>query len=83
MKKKFTFFRENYKGEIEDLYKEAKAIVIEEKRGSASLLQRKLRIGYGKAAELLDMLEERCVVGKMNGAKPRELLAPITRALIL
>jgi S-DNA-T family DNA segregation ATPase FtsK/SpoIIIE len=55
------------------LYEEAKRIVIEAKKASASFLQRKLKIGYARAARLIDMLEERGVVGPANGAKPREV----------
>jgi S-DNA-T family DNA segregation ATPase FtsK/SpoIIIE len=55
------------------LYEEAKRIVIEAKKASASLLQRKLKIGYARAARLLDILEERGVVGPAQGAKPREV----------
>ena len=56
------------------LYEEAKKIVFEYKKASASLLQRRLQIGYARAARLLDMLEERGVVGPADGAKPREIL---------
>ena len=63
---------EGFYGE-DSLYEEAKRIVIEAKKASASLLQRKLRIGYARAARLLDMLEERGVVGPGQGAKPREV----------
>ena len=55
------------------LYGEAKKTVIESKKASASLLQRRLRIGYARAARLLDILEERGVVGPADGAKPREI----------
>ena len=55
------------------LYPEAKQVVIEYRRASASLLQRKLRIGYARAARLIDILEERGVVGPSQGAKPREV----------
>lgn len=55
------------------LYDDAKNIVIEIGRASASLLQRRLRIGYVRAARLLDALEERGVVGPADGAKPREV----------
>ncbi|MCD6148109.1 DNA translocase FtsK, partial [bacterium] len=59
--------------EAEDpLYEEAKKTVLESKRASASLLQRRLRIGYARAARLLDMLEEEGIVGPARGAKPRE-----------
>ena len=53
------------------LYETAKRVIIEAGRASASLLQRRLQIGYARAARLLDMLEERGVVGAADGAKPR------------
>ena len=59
----------------DSLYGEAKRIVIEAKKASASFLQRKLRIGYARAARLLDMLEGRGIVGPADGAKPRKILA--------
>lgn len=55
------------------LYEEAKKLVIETKKASASFLQRRLRIGYARAARLLDMMEERGIVGPPRGAKPREV----------
>lgn len=55
------------------LYGEAKRVVIEARKASASLLQRKLRIGYARAARLIDIMEERGVVGPGEGAKPREV----------
>ena len=55
------------------LFEEAKRVVIEAKKASASLLQRRLRIGYARAARLIDMLEEKRVVGPGEGAKPREV----------
>jgi len=58
------------------LYEEAKRVVIEARKASASLLQRRLRIGYARAARLIDMLEERGVVGPGEGAKPREVYFP-------
>ncbi len=48
-------------------------MVIEAKKASASFLQRRLRIGYARAARLLDILEERGIVGPGEGAKPREI----------
>ena len=61
-------------GELEDpLYEEAKRVVIEAKKASASLLQRRLKIGYARAARLLDILEKRGIVGPPRGAKPREV----------
>jgi S-DNA-T family DNA segregation ATPase FtsK/SpoIIIE len=55
------------------LYEEAKRVVTEARKASASLLQRRLRIGYARAARLIDILEERGVVGPADGAKPREV----------
>lgn len=56
------------------LYGPAKEVVIQAKKASASLLQRRLRIGYARAARLLDILEEQGLVGPAEGAKPREVL---------
>ncbi len=56
------------------LYEEARAIIIEAGKGSTSYLQRKLKVGYARAARLMDMLEERGVIGGADGAKPRDVL---------
>ncbi len=56
------------------LYNEAKNIVIQAGKASSSLLQRRLRVGYSRAARLVDMLEENGVVGASDGARPREIL---------
>ncbi|TSC91236.1 MAG: putative cell division FtsK/SpoIIIE [Parcubacteria group bacterium Gr01-1014_2] len=56
------------------LFGEAKETVIQAKKASASLLQRRLRVGYARAARLLDILEEKGVIGPPDGAKPREVL---------
>jgi len=58
----------------DDLYERAKETVIQDGRASASLLQRRLRVGYARAARLLDMLEDQGIVGHADGAKPREVL---------
>ena len=60
-------------GEKDPLYEEAKRLVIQTRKASASFLQRKLRIGYARAARLLDMMEEEGIVGPSQGAKPREV----------
>ncbi len=57
----------------DELYEEAYGAVIEAGKASASYLQRKLKVGYARAARLLDMLEERGVIGPGDGAKPREV----------
>lgn len=56
------------------LYEEAKKIVIQSGKASSSLLQRRLRVGYSRAARLIDMLEENGIIGEADGAKPREIL---------
>ena len=61
-------------GEGDDLYEDAKQIVSEAGKASASLLQRKLQIGYARAARLLDLMEEEGVIGPTQGAKPREVI---------
>ena len=58
----------------DDLYEDARMIVMEAGKASTSYLQRKLGVGYARAAKLIDMLEERGVVGAGNGSKPREVL---------
>lgn len=58
----------------DDMFEEAKEVVITTQKASASYLQRKLRVGYARAARLLDMLEEDGVIGPGDGAKPREVL---------
>jgi S-DNA-T family DNA segregation ATPase FtsK/SpoIIIE len=58
----------------DDLYSDAKQIVIESGKASASLLQRRLRVGYARAARLIDLLEQNGVVGPGEGAKPRDIL---------
>lgn len=58
----------------DDMYEAAKAAVMEAGKASTSYIQRKLRVGYSRAARLVDMLEERGVIGPADGAKPREIL---------
>ena len=58
----------------DDMFKKAVEIVCQYDRASASLLQRKLSVGYARAARILDQLEEAGVVGAAEGSKPREVL---------
>ena len=58
----------------DELYETAKETVIEAGKASTSYLQRKLRIGYARAARLMDILEDRGVIGPADGSKPREIL---------
>ena len=60
--------------EEDDMYEEARMVVIEAGKASTSYIQRKLKVGYSRAARLIDMLEERGVVSAGDGAKPREVL---------
>lgn len=65
-------------GEEDDLYEEARETVMKAGKASTSYLQRKLRIGYARAARLIDMLEERGVIGAGSGAKPRDVIGAET-----
>ena len=60
-------------GENDPLYPEAERLVIAAGKGSASYLQRRLRVGYSRAARLLDVLEARGIIGKAEGSKHREV----------
>jgi len=60
--------------ENDELYQDAVRIVLEYGKASTSLLQRRLRIGYGRAAHLIDLMERDGIVGAADGPKPRELL---------
>jgi len=60
----------------DDLYEDAREEVMRANKASTSYLQRKFGIGYARAARIIDMLEERGVVGPGSGSKPREVLAP-------
>jgi S-DNA-T family DNA segregation ATPase FtsK/SpoIIIE len=67
-------------GESDPLYDQAVAIVLENKRASISLVQRHLRIGYNRAARLLEDMEKAGLVSKMSGSGSREILAPNTNS---
>lgn len=64
---------EVFLGDNDPLFDDVKRIVLETQKASASFLQRRLRIGYSRAARLIDMLEEQGIVGPADGAKPREV----------
>jgi len=61
-------------GDEDELFEEAKEIIMKADKASTSMLQRRLSIGYGRAAKILDMLEEAGIIGPSNGSKPREVL---------
>ena len=58
----------------DELYDEALDLVVSAGKASASLLQRRLKVGYARAARLLDILEDNGVIGPADGAKPRDIL---------
>jgi S-DNA-T family DNA segregation ATPase FtsK/SpoIIIE len=61
-------------GERDELFEEALRICVDMKRASTSVLQRRLRIGYGRAAAVLDQMEREGLIGKADGARPRPVL---------
>ncbi len=65
---------ENDGSEDDPLYQDAVKLVVEFGKASTSLLQRRLRIGYGRAAHLIDLMEQDGIVGAADGPKPREVL---------
>ena len=60
--------------ELDEVYEEAVRLVVESGKASTSLLQRRLRLGYGRAARLIDLMERDGIVGAPDGSKPREVL---------
>jgi len=66
--------KKDYYGEKDPLFDEAVDIVVETQLGSISLLQRRLKIGFGRAARLIDQMEAAGIVGPASGSKPRQVL---------
>jgi len=64
----------------DELYEQAKAEVLQAGKASTSYIQRKLGVGYSRAAKLIDLLEQKGVVGPANGAKPREVIGGVEEA---
>jgi S-DNA-T family DNA segregation ATPase FtsK/SpoIIIE len=58
----------------DDMFRDAVHVVVEARKASTSLLQRKLRIGYGRAARLMEQMEEQGIIGQADGSRPREVL---------
>lgn len=58
----------------DDMYKDALRVVVDSKKASTSLLQRRLRIGYARAARIIEEMEEQGVIGAADGSRPREVL---------
>jgi S-DNA-T family DNA segregation ATPase FtsK/SpoIIIE len=58
----------------DDMFRDAVRVVIENRKASTSLLQRRLRIGYGRAARVIEQMEEQGIIGAADGSRPREVL---------
>ena len=65
----------------DDLFEDAAKVIVRSQQGSVSLLQRKLSVGYTRAARLVDQLEDAGIVGPFEGSKAREVLIPDEFAL--
>ncbi len=61
-------------GDDDDLYKDAVGVVIEAGKASTSLLQRRLRIGYSRAARIIETMEEQGIIGSADGSRARDVL---------
>jgi S-DNA-T family DNA segregation ATPase FtsK/SpoIIIE len=72
---------EDVTAEDEELVEKCLEIIRQEKRASTSLLQRRLRLGYTRAARIVDILEQRGILGPGEGAKPREILVDLDTAV--
>lgn len=70
-------------GDVDDLFKEAVGVCLNNNKASASLLQRRLSIGYARAARIIDQLEKSGLVSAPEGNKPREILAERAKAFLL
>ena len=76
-----TSIDEDVTEEDEELVEKCLEIIRQEKRASTSLLQRRLRLGYTRAARIVDILEQRGILGPGEGAKPREILVDLDAAV--
>jgi len=66
-------------GDDEELFKQAMDVLKTTRRASTSMLQRRLRIGYNRAARIMEIMEEKGIVGPENGSNPREILADLDK----
>ena len=76
---KSSFDGEARDADEEPLYNEIVEFVVTQGKASASLLQRRFRLGYNRAARVIDLLEERGIIGPNNGSKPREVLVKLDK----
>ncbi|MBI4085399.1 MAG: DUF87 domain-containing protein [Candidatus Liptonbacteria bacterium] len=68
-----SIFDESLEEDLDEMYDEAVEVVRQAQKASASLLQRRLKVGYARAARLLDLMEEKGIIGPGDGAKPRDV----------
>jgi S-DNA-T family DNA segregation ATPase FtsK/SpoIIIE len=66
-------------GDDEDLYRQALDVLRSTRRASTSMIQRRLRIGYNRAARIMDLMEDKGIVGPENGSSPREIIADLDK----
>lgn len=64
----------DFDGGDDDMYQDAVRVVVDSGKASASLLQRRLRVGYARAARLIEQMEEQGIIGPADGARPRDVL---------
>jgi len=58
----------------DDMFRDAVQVVLQSRKASTSLLQRKLRVGYARAARIIEEMEEQGIIGPADGARPRDVL---------
>ena len=58
----------------DDMFQDAVRVVVESRKASTSLLQRKLRVGYARAARIIEEMEDQGIIGPADGARPRDVL---------
>ncbi len=67
--------------QLDTLFEDASYIIVNQQQGSASLIQRKLKIGYNRAGRIIDQMEATGLIGPHRGSKAREVLIPDVRVL--
>jgi S-DNA-T family DNA segregation ATPase FtsK/SpoIIIE len=73
------FGEEGEMGDDDELYQQSLEVLRATRRASTSMLQRRLRIGYNRAARIMELMEEKGIVGPENGSSPREILVDLDK----